>query len=104
MFSTSRYSTQATRRLAGIEAKRLGQSYVARGKKTIDTLAAEARARGEETLSIIEERKGVAAIVATIRISPGGRWSWEKEEPFGKDGPVEAGSGAKGAGKGGRGA
>ena len=76
MFTTSRYSSEETRRRAGLIAKENKEPYLARGKKTIDSLVEEARRRGESVLNIIEERKGEAAIVSTIKIDEMGRWAW----------------------------
>jgi rRNA maturation protein Rpf1 len=82
MFTTSRYSSEGTRKVAGRIAKENGEPYVARGKKTIDSLVEEARRCGESTLNIIEERKGEAAIISTIRIDEMGKWAWAGEKPL----------------------
>ncbi len=82
MFTTSRYSSEETRRKAGLIAKESKEPYIARGKKTIDSLVEEARRRGESMLNIIEERKGEAAIISMIRIDEMGRWAWAGERPL----------------------
>jgi hypothetical protein len=96
MYTTSRYSSKKTRKLAGCEAKTRDERYIARGKKTIDSLAQEARRMGEETLHIIEERKGEAALVATIMIDAAGKWRWAGEEPFAPLAKDKAKSGKRG--------
>lgn len=58
MFTTSRYSSPDTRMLAKRMAAASGERYTARGKKTIDSLAREARRLGETGIAIIEERGG----------------------------------------------
>lgn len=60
-------------------ARREGQRYVARGKKTIAHLAGEARKSGEERIGVIEERGGRMAVLCIIRIDERGRWAWEEE-------------------------
>jgi len=82
VFTTSRYSSEKTRREASLIAKGSGEPYVARGKKTIDTLVEEARRRGESVLNIIEERKGKASVISMIKIDEMGRWAWAGERPL----------------------
>lgn len=79
MFTTSRYATVATRRLAKSMAADAGQVYIARGKKTIDELALEARRLGDGTLAVVEEHKGAASVIARISIGPDGSWAWSGE-------------------------
>lgn len=77
MFTTSRYASEETRKLARSMAKKGGEPYIARGKKTIQALAEEARRLGEGCLRIVEEKKKKPAEVAVIRIDEAGRWRWE---------------------------
>ena len=79
MMTTSRYSSEATRRFAKDLAKENGERYIARGKKTIDELAVLARKSGEETITIIEERGKKPALASRIRIDEQGCWRWEEE-------------------------
>ena len=72
-------------------AKSEGMPYVARGKKTIDSLAQEARRIGDTNILIVEEREGKAASIASIAVDELGGWKWGetkalegKEEAAGK--------------------
>lgn len=78
MITTSRYASEKTRKLAGKLADRLGTFYTSRGKKTIDSLAAYARKRGEAEIAVIEEKKGM---VSVIEVSETGKWKWAGEMP-----------------------
>jgi hypothetical protein len=71
-----------TRRKASLIAKESKEPYIARGKKTIDSLAADARRCGESRLNIIEERKGKAATIAVIEVNEMGGWAWAGEKPI----------------------
>ncbi|MFH0736979.1 MAG: hypothetical protein V1827_00285 [Candidatus Micrarchaeota archaeon] len=79
MFTTSRYASRSTRSLARSMAEANGEKYIARGKKTIDDLASYARRMGEDRMTIIEEKGGVASRIVVIDIDPGGKWSWGEE-------------------------
>jgi rRNA maturation protein Rpf1 len=79
MITTSRYASEKTRRLALGMARRLGQAYVARGKKTVDALADLARKAGDAGISIIEERGGAPERIAIIIVDELGRWRWAEE-------------------------
>jgi rRNA maturation protein Rpf1 len=59
-----------------------GDEYAARGKKTIDSLAKDARRNGDTRIQIVEERDGEAAIIATIDIDEMGGWAWAGEAPL----------------------
>ena len=82
MYTTSRYASMETRKKASLIAKESKEPYIARGKKTIDSLAKQARKCGESRLNILEERKGKAAIIAVIEIDEMGKWSWAGERPL----------------------
>lgn len=79
MYTTSRYASKDTRALAAAMAGGCGERYVARGKKTIEGLARDARKSGDATVSIIEERKGAAACIAVIAVDELGRWRFKEE-------------------------
>jgi rRNA maturation protein Rpf1 len=68
-----------TRSLARRMAAETSERYVARGKKTIEQLSELARKEGEESITVIEERGGKAALAAVIRVDERGRWSWAEE-------------------------
>ncbi len=79
MFTTSRYASVETRRAAKALAESAGEPFVARGKKTIDQLAGLARRMGQSGISVVEERGGKPAVIATIRVDERGRWAWDTE-------------------------
>ncbi|MEW6036511.1 MAG: hypothetical protein AB1529_07910 [Candidatus Micrarchaeota archaeon] len=79
MITTSRYASPATRLLARTMARKAGERYVARGKKTIAQLADEARRAGDDSISVVEERGGKAAVLARITVDERGRWAWAEE-------------------------
>ena len=81
MITTSRYASAGTRRLARSMAEESGERYVARGKKTIESLAQEARRQGDSEIKVIEERAGKAAVVATLSVDEIGKWRWAGERP-----------------------
>lgn len=56
-----------------------GERYVARGKKTIATLAEDARRGGDCTISILEEKGGAASHIAVIEVNELGRWKHKEE-------------------------
>ncbi len=78
MITTSRYSSEKTRRLAKSIAARLETFYVSRGKKSIDDIVDYARRKGESEIIVVEEEKGVPAFVAVIEVSETGAWKWVK--------------------------
>lgn len=80
MITTSRYASENTRKLALRMARRLGQEYMARGKKTVDALASQARKAGDSKISIIEERGGKPERMAVIIVDELGRWRWAEEK------------------------
>ena len=82
MITTSRYSSDKTRRLARMMAKESDDGYVARGKKTIDSLAEAARRKGDTWILIVEEHGGEAAVIARIDIDEMGKWAWAGEAPL----------------------
>ncbi|MFH0884285.1 MAG: hypothetical protein V1861_01085 [Candidatus Micrarchaeota archaeon] len=79
MYTTSRYASKDTRALAGAMAKKCGERYVARGKKTIAGLATDARKLGDATVSVIEEKKGKAERISVIEVDELGRWRFKEE-------------------------
>lgn len=76
MITTSRYASVNTRKLARSMAMKKHTIYVARGKKTIDQLAEQARRKGESEVAIIEEKKGAADSVSLIEVRETGEWRW----------------------------
>ncbi len=76
MFTTSRYAGPETRRKARELAKEAGEPFAARGKRTVAQLAALARKKGEERVSILEERGEKPGKIAVIRVSETGKWEW----------------------------
>jgi rRNA maturation protein Rpf1 len=56
-----------------------GERYVARGKKTVDSLAGAARALGDSRITIIEDESGSPARLAVIEVDELGRWRWAGE-------------------------
>ncbi|MEW6722866.1 MAG: hypothetical protein AB1324_06395 [Candidatus Micrarchaeota archaeon] len=79
MYTTSRYASSATRRLAKEMAGEAGEAYVARGKKSLDSLAAQARRAGEDTIKVVEEKGGLPFRIATAGVDALGRWRWMGE-------------------------
>ncbi|HSB47508.1 MAG TPA: hypothetical protein VLD37_05825 [Candidatus Bilamarchaeum sp.] len=79
MITTSRYSSKKTRDFAKRLAEEGSEAYVARGKKTIDELAAIARKSGDERISVVEEKDDAPAKIIEIRVFETGRWAWGGE-------------------------
>lgn len=79
MITTSRYASAKTRSLARRMAREKGQRYLARGKRSIDSLVSYARRMGEETVSVVEEKDGEPASIAVIEVDEKGRWRWAGE-------------------------
>lgn len=79
MYTTSRYSSKKTREFAKQRALESGESYVSRGKKSIDRLAFLSRRAGEKFLHVVEEEKGMPAKISTIEIDEKGAWKWAGE-------------------------
>ena len=79
MITTSRYASQETRSLAQRMAKEKGQRYMARGKRTVDSLVSYARRMGEEHIEIVEEKDGVPARISQIKVDERGQWEWTGE-------------------------
>jgi len=77
MFTTSRYASAETRRMAMALARDQGSVYVARGKRTVVQLASLARRLGEDIIHVIEEKAGKPHLLATISVSANGAWKWE---------------------------
>ncbi len=79
MITTSRYASESTRRLARMMAASRNDAYIARGKKTVDELAALARKRGDSRISVIEEEGGRPERIAKIAVDELGQWRWLEE-------------------------
>jgi rRNA maturation protein Rpf1 len=80
MFTTSRYASVETKKLARRLAEEKNGLFLSRGKKTIEELVEFARKRGEELIAIIEEEGGKPAKISRISVSETGKWSWSGEE------------------------
>lgn len=80
MFTTSRYASADTRRVALKLARENDGLFVSRGKRTIAGLADMARKKGEESISIIEEENGIPCRISSIRVSELGNWEWTGEK------------------------
>lgn len=78
MYTTSRYASEGTRKLARKMAAGAGEPYIARGKHTIAQLAGIARKRGERLISILRESQGKASGIAVIELDETGSWKWIK--------------------------
>lgn len=79
MYTTSRYASKDTRSLAKSMAEKCGERYVARGKKTVASLAEDARRAGDSEITIIEEKGGAASHAAVIEVDELGRWKHKEE-------------------------
>jgi len=79
LITTSRYPSAKTRSLAKRLADERGQRYLARGKRTIDSLVSYARRMGEDRIEIVEERDDEPARIAAIEVDETGRWRWAGE-------------------------
>ncbi len=77
MITTSRYASKQARDFAIKLAKEKNERYVARGKRTIESLAALARRQGDETIYVIEEEEDSHCQVVMIKIDEKGGWKWE---------------------------
>ncbi len=80
MITTSRYASSETRGMARRMAADSGDVSVARGKRTVEQLVSLARRKGEDRITIIEERDGKPSIAADIAIDEMGRWRWAGEK------------------------
>jgi len=80
MFTTSRYASAETRGIARKMASDSGEPFVARGKRTVEQLVSLARRDGEGSITIIEEKGGKPATIASIAIDEMGRWRWAGEK------------------------
>lgn len=80
MFTTSRYASVETRNLARKLAEENDELFLVRGKRTIEELVEFARKKGEERISVVEEKGGKPAKVCRISVSESGKWNWSDEE------------------------
>jgi rRNA maturation protein Rpf1 len=78
MFTTSRYASVETKKLARTLAKENDELFLSRGKRTIEELVEFARKRGEAQISVVED--GNPAKVCRITVSETGKWKWSGEE------------------------
>ena len=76
MYTTSRYASERTRRLARRMAAMAGEPYVSRGKHTMAELAETARRKGEGLISVIQEKDGEPSAIAQAEVSETGKWRW----------------------------
>jgi rRNA maturation protein Rpf1 len=76
LLTTSRYASQATRKAARALAASSGARFLARGKKTVASLASFARRNGHALVGIVEERGGKPAFISTMEVLAGGGWRW----------------------------
>lgn len=79
LVSTSRYASEAARRLAKSLANLTGSSYLARGKKTIERMVAEARKKGSKRVAIIFENARQPSSIGFIEVLVDGEWRWLKQ-------------------------
>ncbi|MBU0527033.1 MAG: hypothetical protein ABH983_06245 [Candidatus Micrarchaeota archaeon] len=80
MFTTSRYASEKSRKLAHRLAKEKKELFICRGKHTIAALVEIARKKGEKKISIVEEEKGTPKKIAVISVSELGNWEWSGED------------------------
>ena len=80
MITTSRYASSGTRAMARLMASGSGDVFTARGKRTVEQLVSLARKKGDERITIIEERDGKPSVAADITIDEMGRWRWAGEK------------------------
>jgi rRNA maturation protein Rpf1 len=90
LISTSRYASLETRELARALAKERDEPFVSRGKRTMDSLAALARRRGQERILIVEERGQRPSALVTIEVDERGLWRWANERPIADDHEMQA--------------
>ncbi len=80
MFTTSRYASEKSRKLALELAKEKKELFICRGKHTIAALVEIARKKGEKRISIVEEEKGMPKKIAHITVFELGDWKWSGED------------------------
>lgn len=77
MFTTSRYCSDETKRLAKQLSSFFNTFYIARTKKSIDELASYSRKKGEHRICIVKENKdNIPAFIESIEIDELGKWNW----------------------------
>ena len=79
MFTTSRYASAKTKEKARRLARENNELFLARGKRTISELVLFARKKGEERISVLEEKDGLPSRVCRIDVSENGKWEWSGE-------------------------
>ncbi|MFH1393455.1 MAG: hypothetical protein ABII71_02465 [Candidatus Micrarchaeota archaeon] len=77
MYTTSRYASLETRRLARRLSGDNGEIYLSRGKKTVRDLVLLARRRGEESISIIGEKGKIPSTLSRLEVLGTGGWKWK---------------------------
>lgn len=79
MITTSRYASLLSRNFAKHIAFLLDKRYIARGKKTIDTLVSLSRKIGEDRIIVVKETEGVPTYFEFITLDETRKWSWLQE-------------------------
>lgn len=80
MYTTTRYSSVKTRKMAEKLAKRDKQLYSSRGKKTIEELVLFARRKGEEVVNIIGEKNKEPVTISCLDVLEKGGWRWKEKQ------------------------
>ena len=80
LVTTSRYSSSNTRAFAKKIAIAFKSRYIARGKKSIDSLVSFARRNGDSRICIFVEKDSLPAHLEFISVKPNETWVWEKEK------------------------
>ena len=78
MYTTSRYASKETVRLAQKMASQKKERFLNRNKKTIQEMTEIARTNGDEHIHIIMEKKGKPATISEIQVNERTGWKWEK--------------------------
>ena len=79
MFTTSRYASIETRKLAKKQSAVDGERYKSRGKKTVQELVLLARRLGEERICIIGEKGKKPASISSLEVLAHGGWKWKEK-------------------------
>jgi len=74
LITTSRYTEKDIRDLAKAIAVVFSGEYVARGKKTIDSLVNESRKKGHARICVVMPEQ-----IVFIKVNELGQWSWVEE-------------------------
>lgn len=76
MLTTARYASPSIRLLTVQLAQTLGLVYMARGKKTVEQLAACARRKGYARMGIVHGKGGKAEELELAAVDETGAWNW----------------------------